>query len=157
MNPDTPIRGQRKGRWFDPRGEAGGRQLTSMVTAPPEAIRMTFEGLAPAIDQFPPTQAQPFVNIHFGPLAMLPPVGTEFTRVRCSCDAVNKVRHLFFESTEGTPGVEVRSHQQNTPCPRLSQAKQSVLSFRFSGQAVNRANCDQLRLRQASNIFPRQF
>src|ERR1700686_546547 len=48
------------------------RQLPSLVTTTAQSASV--ESLAPAVDEFPPYQLQPLIKVHFGPLAMSPPL-----------------------------------------------------------------------------------
>src|SRR5262249_23689685 len=66
--------------------------------------------LMPAVDTFPPDEAQPLVEIHFGPLAMLPPTNSELGRVRGGGHVEGKTGSLLLKFTQRAPRVIVGGH-----------------------------------------------
>src|SRR5437899_411811 len=113
--------------------------------------------LSPAVNQIPPRQPEPLVEIRFGPLAVSPPFGPKLPRIEGSRNAVVAVSRFPAEGAERPPGVVIGSHQQNASSPDALKTAACFPGLFPRRESINRADGDRLCLGQPLDIFSRQF
>src|SRR2546425_3350833 len=89
-------------------------QLSFGFPAGPAVVTFA-KGLTPPIDGFPPQKPQPFIEVHFGPLPVTPPLHTKFTRVVGGRHAELVSWNLACKDTQRAPSVKVRGHYNYVP------------------------------------------
>src|SRR5580704_281653 len=85
---------------------------------------------APAVDEFPPDQPRPLVEVDLRPLAMPPPLHSKLAGIEGCRNAV-VCRQLVLKDAEGPPSVKIRSHQQNSSSVASWQTASHISSFTF--------------------------
>src|SRR3984893_8453723 len=83
--------------------------MTTGSRLPPQ----TLQSLPPAVDQFPPCQPQPLVEVRLSPLAVSPPLHPKLARIVGSRDAVIVIGYFSAEDAKRSAGVVIGGYQQN--------------------------------------------
>src|SRR6476620_6107876 len=107
---------------------------------------------APAVNNFPPHQPEPLIEVDFGPLPMLPPGIPELRRIGRRGDRDVVAPQFVLKDAERAPGVIVRRHQQNALGSCSAEKTRNVLRLSFSGETKNQTNGNGLSIGQTADV-----
>src|SRR5882762_4646638 len=109
--------------------------------------RGTESGLEPAVDQFPPKQTQPFVDVGFGPLTMSPPGLAELSGVVCGSNLEGVAGDAATKDAERPARVKIRSHNQDRASTHVSDTFGGVGGLGFRRTSIDGTYRDKRGLR----------
>ena len=113
------------------------------------------EFLTPAVEEFPPDQFEPLLEVHFSPLAMAPPLRAKLVFIEGRRNAVGRRRNPA-KNAERPAGVVIGRDQQNALTVYTLKATGDIFGFVPGRLPVNGTNGYRASLWQTLDILSRE-
>src|SRR5579872_1852920 len=108
---------------------------------------------APAFNDIPPDQSEPFVKARFRPLSMLPPALAELCVVVDGCDGEALRGKFVAEDAQSSPSVVVRGDDENSSALFVRQTSGDIMRLVQSRQTLDRTDVDCIGFGKLTNVL----